>query len=548
MKKQVALLSIIGGLVVAIAFNNCSPEHAGSADGFSILQELNFVPCAFPDEKDLFSKTYLPFLTRNCATCHIPGGEGKGVFASGNLQTAYDAFTVTGYDLINENAISISHEAPYTGSQHLPIIDLLQEQWVRGLENIAICQAGGGVPDPIPIDENTRLETRSKAINTGTIPVSGSTPTVTISWNLPTEILNPTGAITLPNIAGTTLSANIRAYRLGSKVVYEITEPRLKATTTTDVKIQSLLVKINGRLIRNQTTYRYIDVGVFRGEDVRLAPGAMVVDGAVAETDVISISIGKLEALTLPPRPVFPRVRFVTSAVNVNENVTGVATTSNNNFAQVNLELSSPYDQYVTVTISLSAAALAEGETALNRRSTTIRVDNVTLVIDLWDWDFSVDTQSVVFAPGETSKSLNVRLSNDQRDERNEKIQFVISSAVNATKDIINQMATLTIVDDDAAPNPEIPTFSSLMQTGGVLSSNCLACHNSSKREGGYTLSDYDLMIENRVLVPYSINSDMYKRMSSQTQDLRPMPLNGLLDFKTREPVELWILNGARND
>jgi hypothetical protein len=60
MKKHVALYGIVSGFLLAVMFNNCSPQHVdeGSVDGFSVVQEISFGPCAFTDEMDLFSKTY----------------------------------------------------------------------------------------------------------------------------------------------------------------------------------------------------------------------------------------------------------------------------------------------------------------------------------------------------------------------------------------------------------------------------------------------------------------------------------------------------------
>jgi hypothetical protein len=202
----------------------------------------------------------------------------------------------------------------------------------------------------------------------------------------------------------------------------------------------------------------------------------------------------------------------------------------------------------VTVTVALVTTGIPAAEQALNKRSMNINFNNNPLVIDRWNWDFSVDTLAVVFAPGETRKSLVFKLSNDQRDEPNERIGMNISSVVNATKSGTAGAATLTIIDDDGPANPEVPTFSSLMQNGGILFQNCLECHNSVDNRGGYNLSDYDLMIENGVLVPYDVNSKMFLRMNAVVPGLRPMPLGGLLREEIRFQVENWILNGAKND
>ena len=542
MKKHVALLGIIGGLIISVAFNNCSAEHAGSAEGFSVVDELSFVDCAFTDDMDLFQKTFHPFVVKNCANCHIPGGEGKGAFASSGLLVAYNAFSVSGYDLVAANAIDNGHKPPYSGPQHNETVDLLKDQWVKGLENIATCKAGGDGPDINPVDETLRLETKSKGVNA---PETGEF--VTIKWSLPTELLDKSGAITLPDIPGSEISIMIRRSRLGPKPVYEIAQPKLKAGATSDVRISSLLIKLNGKVISNQTTFRFIDEGVFRTEEVRLAPGAMVVDGVITDTDVISLSIGELEALTLPPRAVLPVLGFSSSTISINEKVNASVTKSSENIALVELVLSEASDQYVSATVAISMTGIPVAEQALNRRSMDIDF-GTPLVIDRWNWDYSVDTMAVVFAPGETRKALAFKISHDARDEADEKIRMNISSVTNATKNPATSSTLLTIVDDDGPNLIGAPTFSSLMQTGGILFANCLECHNSVDNRGGYNLSDYDLMIENEVLVPNDVNSKMFLRMNAIVPGLRPMPLNGLLDPRFRRVVESWILNGAKND
>lgn len=543
MTKHVALLGIIGGLAVSILFNNCSAEHAGTTAGFSVVDELSFVPCAFTDEMDLFSKTYHPFLVTNCASCHVPGGEGKGAFSSGGVLVAYNAFSVTGYDLVSNNAVDIGHKPPSTGPQHLDAVNLLKDQWIKGVENIAQCKAGGGGPDPNPVDESHRIETRSLGVNAP----ENETP-VTVRWSLPTDLLEKSGAITLPEIPGAELSIVVKRGRLGPKVIYEISQPTLRAGATTDIRINSILVKLNGKVISNQTTFRFIDVGVYRTETTRLAPGAMVVDGAISDTDVISLSIGLLETVDLPPRPVLPTVGWDNTNMSVSERVNATVTTSSTNFASADLVLSAPSDQYITATVALSTTGIPAAEQALNKRSMEINFNSNTLVVDRWNWDYSVDTLAVVFAPGETRKSLIFKISHDQRDEPDEKIRLEISSAVNAVRNAATQSAIFTIVDDDGPANPEVPTFSGLMQSGGILFSNCLECHNSVDNRGGYNLSDYDLMIENGVLIPYDVNSKMFLRMNAVVPGLRPMPLGGLLREDLRSQVENWILNGAKND
>lgn len=543
MRKPVLLMSIIGGLMVAIVFNNCASEHSGQGNEFLLKSEVAFLPCAFTDEMDLYAQTFHPFVTQNCASCHVEGGEGKGAFASAGLQVAYNAFSVVGYDLVSSNATNSGHKPPYTGPQHNTLVSLLRTQWEKGLENIAICKSGGGAVDPSPVDETNRLETRSQGINA---PENGSF--VKLTWNLSTEIIER-GGITLPTVPGSTLSVDVRRLLLGPKPVYEISSPTLHAGST-DVKIFSLLIKINGKLVPNQTTFRFVDESIYSGDDLRLAPGSMVVDGAIAPTDVISLSIGTLAAVVLPPPPPKPMVQFAQTTYSTLERVNPSVTTSSQNYVSISLVLSTSSEKYVTATVGI----VSSQTTATPRRSETISFDGNDLVVDRWNWDYAFDTLAVVFAPGETQKNLNLKLSHDQRFESDERIQLVISSAVNADRS--PTQATLTILDDDAPNNTGAPTFTSLMTGGqdirqvsnGILRRNCLECHNSVDNRGGYNLSDYDLMIENGVLIPGDVNSKMFQRMNAIVPGLRPMPLGGLLSTPDRQRVQNWILNGAKND
>lgn len=528
MKRKYIGLGLISGMLVAVLFNNCSPEHAGNSnDQFSVLNEVVFNACAFSDEMDLFAKTYHPFLNSRCSNCHIEGGEGKGTFASSGLLVAYNAFSVVGYEMVSEFATNPGHKPPYTGTDNQPQIDLLKQQWVKGLENILECKSGGTPVDPNPVDETTRLLTKSIGINA---PTNG---TVTITWDLNADILDK--GTPLPVVPGAQLSLRVRRYNLGPKPIYEISLPSVKGSTGTDFRIQSLLVALNGKIVPNQTTFRYIDEGIYQGSDVVLAPGSMVVDGPISETDVIAISIGKLETTILPPPPVLPTVSFQLTNQNVVEN--GMAT--------VNLVLSAAHSQYVSATVGILTTG---ANLAANRRSQRINFNNMPKEVDRWDWDYSVDTLAVVFAPGETVKPISIRVANDERDEPNENVPLTITSVVNAKKSATAANAIVTITDDDAPYTGTAPTRTQLMQTTGILFQNCMECHNSDDNRGGYNLSDYDLMISTGVLVPGDVSSKMFVRMNSEVSGIRPMPLNGLLDSTLRRQVERWILDGARNN
>lgn len=560
MKKHVALISILSGLAVSLLFNNCTAEHSGdfaSESGFNVVGETNFVPCAFKDDMELFGKTFSPFLRTNCSSCHVEGGLGKGAFASSGALVSFNAFDVVGYEKISEYAQNDSHKPPYTGSQHKGTVQLLQDQWIKGLENIAECKASGGGEITIPIvDEDKRLDTKSLPLNLNDV-----TTQATIQWTLEKDLLDKGGSITLPNAGNAVLSITVKRVTINGKPMYEISRPMLKAVGT-DLLIQSLLIKLNGKIIGGQTTFRYVDEGV-RSSDADptlLSPGAMIVDGVVTPYDLVAISIGILQPTALPPRPIPPVIGFTQSTMSVPETIetpAGKPWNSDKNFIELKLTLDKPSSEFVTASIGIITTGYTPSQLAVNRTSTEetdLSFDDRDLIIDRWDWDFKIDNSAVVFEPGVTVATIRVQIANDQRKEANEILPLEIRSLVAATRSPTNGKVIVTINDDDAPADPEIPTFSQLMRKGasdgggGVLFDYCFRCHNSFDNRGGYNLSDYDLMINNGVLVPYQKSSMMFRRMNEEIPGLRTMPLDGLLPTDKRRLVELWILNGAKND
>ncbi len=561
MKKHVALIGILGGLAVSLLFNNCTAEHNGdfaSEEGFSVVGETNFVPCAFKDDMDLFGKTFAPFLRTNCSSCHVEGGLGKGAFASSGALVAFNSFDLVGYEKVSQYAVNDSHKPPYSGSQHNGRVSLLQDQWIKGLENIAECKAsgGGGVSIPV-IDPEKRLDTKSLPLNLNDVTVE-----TTVQWTLEKDLLDKNGTITLPNAGNAIFSLTIRRATVNGKPMYEFTQPTLKAVGT-DLIIQSLLVKINGRMINGQTTFRYVDEGVRASdpEPTLLGPGVMLVDGVITPYDLVSVSIGILQPTVLPPRPIPPVISFAQSTLAVPETIStpsGKPWNSDLNFIELKLTLDKPSTEFITASIGAVTTGYSASQLAVNRTSTeevNLPFDNGRdLIIDRWDWDYKIDNSAVVFEPGVTLATIRVQIANDQRDEVNELLPLEIRSLVGATRSPTNGKVLITINDDDDAPNPEIPTFSSLMKRGasdgggGVLYDFCYRCHNSFDNRGGYNLSNYDLMINNGVLVPYEKTSMMFRRMNEEIPGLRTMPLEGLLPTDKRRLVELWILNGAKND
>jgi hypothetical protein len=96
------------------------------------------------------------------------------------------------------------------------------------------------------------------------------------------------------------------------------------------------------------------------------------------------------------------------------------------------------------ITVTLSAAAIEQVSVAYST------ADGTALESDS---DYSRSSGTVVFEPGETSKTIPVVVLGDTRHERDETISVLLSDPVNAT--LSDRSAVVTIINDDA-PGYEI--------------------------------------------------------------------------------------------
>ena len=137
-------------------------------------------------------------------------------------------------------------------------------------------------------------------------------------------------------------------------------------------------------------------------------------------TPVVGATLGipTNAVLTITDGTVQPTVKFSSATYSVGE-AAGTAT--------ITATLSAPSSTPVTVNYATSnGTAIAPG-------------------------DYTATSGSLTFAAGETSKTFPVAIFNDALDEVDEVINLTLSTPGNATLGIPNK-ATLTIVDEDAAP------------------------------------------------------------------------------------------------
>lgn len=523
--RVLAVIAIIG--VLPLFYNNCSPSHDNSEGAGS--QSKN--GCS--DMSELFSRTYHPFVKQHCATCHVPGGLGKGTFADSNLTVAWRSFEVTGFSKVSEYAVNPSHQSPYTGPQHEAEVSQLRETWVKGIE-----EAERNCKDGVPIDETEdkgpRIRTKSKGINAN----FATGQAVTLTWGLDRELIADDG-ITLPTLPGALFEVKVSVQDVLGIKSYLISEPRIRGSSV-DIAVKSIRFTVNGKSLSGNLTFNAVNEAIRAGTNVLLSAGTNVAPIKVSYSDVIAVSFGSLEIPSepIPPPSAGPQVAFSVAASSVVESA-GLAT--------VRVNLSQPSAKYVTVTIRVN------GQTT---SSALCCIDNFTneeqesISINRFDWDYKVKTYSVVIPPGETFKNFEIDIANDQRDEGASETLVLDLDSIGTVNAVLGSVTrhTLTLQDDDDPYAGAALTMTQLLRPGGILYVNCLGCHNSVDNEGGYDITDWQSLIDNRILIPYDVNSKAFVRMNSKLAGLPPMPFTGLLETEKRRAVQDWIMAGAQNN
>ncbi len=532
--------------ILVVGYSNCSPDHElGSASSTG----TNYWSCGDAlDNLSLFSRTYQPFLMNNCAACHSGGGPGPGAFASSGVQLAYDSFSALGFSRINARALD-GHSTG-SGPQHTSSINSITSYYIEGIDTIERCQATGTDQLTQDQDDPSRWRTRSKPINPNI-----DSPT-TVSWDLSSEII-PNGNYNAADFAGVTLSARVEIFQRPGVFAYVISNPTL-STSNSDIRIESLLFKVNGTSSPAQRAFYFVDRGIRIGTE-RISGGAMVILGDVRTTDVLSVSIGKLERVTLPPPILGPEVSFGLASQTVNEDY---------QIVNIPVVLSKPWDVPTSAEIVFGTDTTIKDQccrTTINDNGQTINVNHFDRDIQDYDIDPLLPINSrllyeavnvrgrylVTFAIGETSKNLRIKIVHDDRDEQNEVLHLRIDAAKLNGLRAANTLQDfrLTITDNDEPFAGTALSYSALLNNGGILANECLRCHNSVLNRGGYDITNYEQLVRKAILRPGDpTNSLMFLRMDANIPGLDPMPLTGLIDASQRFDVKQWILQGAPNN
>lgn len=562
--------SLLSLLLIA-GFNNCSTGFDTSIESGTSALSLSTDGSSGSICEDsllgLYQRGYYKFVRDNCVSCHATEAD-KPQFASPDINWAYKVFMDKGYTKVSDNAINIGHQPGYTGPQHTQAVNELRLEWQQGLKEFNQCKGSSGAIET-GVDPATLLSLETTKLQ---LPVLALDKQERIVWDLNSQINKIKPEAVIPIVPGAKLSLLITRHQTaGGEDYYTLTKPIIFGSTV-DIRVKTMYASINGRPLKYPTTFKFLSAAIRAGskEDTTglLSTGGLTAPGTVSSQDYISLAFEKLESTQLPaPKPptlanlTGAQVRFVNSA------------TGSMDFE---VALSEVPDEPVTLTVSEegssmcqaapdafvvpSANCLPEVFQAMGPQGMTtpdhLKLGRARSVVgnayNRYDWDYRFSLSSMTLAGVDTKRSFSIEFSRDLRREENRilrlKLNIASSTAIVGSQDIVYVVIRRM---DNPTPAPGEITFSQLMGSKGVLNANCVKCHNSRDRNGGYDMTDYQLMLTRGILIPGDIQSKMYRRMNELDRvlsGLTPMPIDGSLDYRYIAPVSEWILNGAKNN
>jgi hypothetical protein len=548
------LLFSVVGLALLVSYNNCGKGKTADSvnDSFSSIGvgNLNADNVCSEEEIDVFDRGYHQFLAETCKNCHI-SGPGKGTFASPDKVTAFSGFNMLGYDKISQYAVNNSHNPPYTGSQNLEIINGLRLQWQTFQKMKAQCEGGTGATVENEVFK-PQFETSTQTIpqinsTTTTVRVNGSDTQVTtfdrqvLTWDMSNSLSTLSGK-TVPTLTGAQLSVTVSGFRIPTgETAYLVSLPILKVGGNS-LHIKGLNFRINGFAVGYATTFKKTDINAYMGTDVLLSPGSLVSVGRLGAADTLAVQFGDLEIIDLPAPPPPPAVQFSVQDMTIQANQLG-------------------YDNKVTITVNVIGDNLESISVPVNFDG-AVAPEKAALSLlgtgqNRFDWDYRVDTTtttSLTFKPNQKSATFNLIFSDDQRADSDKVLRLSLGTPLGAIL-ATNSKLRISLPNYNAVPTGSAPTFALLMNPkSGVLGMNCVKCHNSVQRQGGYDMTDYQDMKSRGIILPGNLDPNqhkMFRRMNADSpnlQGLQSMPLDG---FRPRDEVDLvnqWILDGAKNN
>ena len=584
MKNKFWLYGVMTSMaLLMLFFNNCkgSSEQGielKSTTGSSNLTEDPTGPnptgvegtLCEQDIKNLFARGWQKFLVTNCQTCHS-NGPGKGRFANSDVNLAYSEFEQIGYVKVSNNAISSSHNPPYSGIQHTQVVNDLKLEWQKGLQDYDTCTGTNTSITQESQASKITLKSTSQVIG---LVADGDKKVLT--WTINSDLTRIKGTESLPNIPNGKFSITVTRYKNSSGFTYyTFSSPTIHGASV-DTLIEGIFINLNGLLLNYPTTFSFVNKSIRSGSGNDLSglvsTGALVAPKVVLPTDQLEISFINISQTSMPP-----------AAPPINVNLLGSKTTvvaKGTGFIDLSIGLTAASTEPIIVTLSENNDLCGTASTLTNS-NTLFKIASTTCLPDVYgqicpggicaaeaknfgrarsvmgatykryDWDYKFPINSVTFQPGELTKVLRIYFSKDIRLEKNRVLTLDIASSLGPVNIGANKTVHYIINKyDNPVPSGAYLTFSELMNpSSGILGQNCTACHNSTDKAGNYDMTDYELMIANQVLIPFDVNSKMFLRMNPTPDYLgKPMPLDGFLTPDKRLEVQLWIQAGAPNN
>jgi Lipase/Calx-beta domain/CARDB/Domain of unknown function (DUF4114)/RTX calcium-binding nonapeptide repeat (4 copies) len=236
---------------------------------------------------------------------------------------------------------------------------------------------------------------------------------------------------TIPTISILTNDADAAETKTG-----ETANPGQFTLTRTGDLTQTLTVNYTlSGTANNSTDYQTLPgtVTFTAGKDTATIDLNVIDDNIFEGTETVTLSLAANPAYIIPAAP-SPSINIADNDTKPTVNISDVSVKegdSGTTNATFTVSLSNPSTQTITVNYATADGTATAG-------SDYTKVDKTTLT----------------FAPGETSKTVNVAVNGDTTFEADETFKLNLSDAVNAT--ITTTSATGTIVNDDAIPLPVI--------------------------------------------------------------------------------------------
>ncbi len=535
---------------ILLNYSNCSStklEDKPSAKMSSSTLELGSI-CT-QTEEDIFAQGYHQFFKTTCNNCHV-SGPGKGTFAHPTVATAFSSFQAMGYEKLSAMAVSDSHNYPYTGSHNIERISALKDQWrtflvekqkCGGTSTTTTAAAATFTPKfitikkPVPEVKGTPKTVNINGTNTPIVEYN----VVSVTYNLDGD-LSPLGDTPVPNTGGATLTISISGFSTPSgSTGYLIQMPKLK-TGTQSLKFDGMHIQLNGQPIRYTYTFQHIQKTLYKGTEALLSGGSMLVLGPLLTTDQIAVTIGTLDVVDIAAPPAPPKVQFAAAAATILKSDLG-PTTPYKVAVSVLGDNSNPITVGLTTVGDEKQVGIAKGVIGAGGKNR-------------FDWDYKIiSPMSITFLPGETTKYIDIVFSDDERDDVDKALTLKLADPFGADLGT-NSTIVISLPDYNLAPTGTAPTFAQLMSPGGILEMNCVRCHNSIEKQGGYDMTDYNMMVSKGIIVPGDLtpnNHKMFRRMNPDAPGagtITSMPLDGFLTQDLTIFVEDWIKAGAKNN